>query len=507
MINHTDIENVIGCKTLVTDRMQQAIEGWYDVAIDGLPLNRNPETLTLGLPSLICSELARLTTLELEVKVEGSPRADWINTQLQRVISPRKRRILAVALALGSGVWKPYQSGNKLGISFSNAACYFPVSHDIEGSLTEGVFIDTIQDNGGYYHRLEWLHVLENRRDLRDEELAQLEDNDLDAPAQFPCVKVVNMAFRSSTQDSLGSPDELSIRPEWDEIQPVAYLSGLEKLPVGYFVTPIVNSVDPGSELGAAMFEPARVQIIDAEEQYTRLDWEYEAAEMAIDVPDTYLKPGSAGEDLSRAQALKLYGVPPEGIPGTAPHHRERLFHGMNVNTGITQNAPFYQVFAPALRDTSYLTGLNQYLRNVESHAGLSFGVISQVADVEKTATEIVSSRQKLYATVSDLQAALEDALRGLIDALDYWGDHVKGAPGRGKLNIAFHWDDSIILDRITEMDQWRQDVSMGLRGKAEYRQHFFGEDEETAAQAIREIQTESAATDILQGVIDNGDG
>ena len=29
MINHADIENVIGCKTLVTDRMQQAIEGWY----------------------------------------------------------------------------------------------------------------------------------------------------------------------------------------------------------------------------------------------------------------------------------------------------------------------------------------------------------------------------------------------------------------------------------------------------------------------------------------------
>ena len=47
---------------------------------------------------------------------------------------------------------------------------------------------------------------------------------------------------------------------------------------MGYFVTPIVNSVDPDSELGAAMFEPARRQIIDADEQYTRLDWEYEAA-------------------------------------------------------------------------------------------------------------------------------------------------------------------------------------------------------------------------------------
>lgn len=88
MINHADIENIIGCKTLVTDRMQQAIEGWYDAAINGLPLSRDPETLSLGLPAVICSELARLTTLELDAKVEGSPRADWVNTQLQRVLAP-----------------------------------------------------------------------------------------------------------------------------------------------------------------------------------------------------------------------------------------------------------------------------------------------------------------------------------------------------------------------------------------------------------------------------------
>ena len=144
MINHADIENIIGCKTLVTDRMQRAIEDWYDAAINGLPLDKNPETLTLDLPALICAELARLTTLELEATVEGSDRADWINTRLQRVLTPRKRRIFTVALALGSGIWKPYQSGNKLGISFANATRYFPVAHDVEGSLTEGVFIDTI---------------------------------------------------------------------------------------------------------------------------------------------------------------------------------------------------------------------------------------------------------------------------------------------------------------------------------------------------------------------------
>lgn len=505
MINHADIENVIGCNTLVTDRMQHAIESWYDAAIEGMPLDHNPETLTLGLPALICSELARLTTLELEVKVEGSPRADWVNAQLQRVISPRRRRIFAVALALGSGIWKPYQSGSKLGVSFCPANAYFPVAHDVEGNLTEGVFIDTVQVESGYYHRLEWMHLLERREDLRQEELAQLEDADLDTPTAFPCVKVVNLAYRSATRDSLGSPEELSIRPEWDELEPIAYLTGLEKLPVGYFVTPIVNPVDPTSELGAAMFEPARQQIIDADEQFTRLDWEYEGGELAVDTAESYLKPSAAGQSLSRAQALREYGVPPEAIDHTAPHHRERLFHGIDVNTGITQNTPFYQVFSPALRDGSYLNGLNQYLRNVESKAGLSFGVLSQVSDVEKTATEIISSKQKLYATVSDLQAAMEDALRGLIEALDYWADSIPTAPGHGALNIAFHWDDSIVLDRMSEMAQWQQEVSMGLRSKVEYRQHFFGEDEATAQKAVQRIQTENGAMDILKGVIDSG--
>ena len=73
--------------------------------------------------------------------------------------------------------------------------------------------METLQDNGDCYHRLEWLHVLESKADLRDAELALLEDYDLDPPGQFPCVQVINLAFRSATRSSLGSPEDLSIAP------------------------------------------------------------------------------------------------------------------------------------------------------------------------------------------------------------------------------------------------------------------------------------------------------
>lgn len=76
---------------------------------------------------------------------------------------------------------------------------------------------------------------------------------------------------------------------------------------------------------------------------------------------------------------------------------------------------------------------------------------------------------------------------------------------GAGAPEISFKWDDSIIIDRQTEMVQWQSELQLGLRSKVEYRQHFYGEDEATAQQAIAAIQQESMATDILQGVLTNG--
>lgn len=502
MIRYSEIEDTLGCKTLMTDEMQLAIEDWYAWAIEGRSLDNNEDTMTMGWPSLICNELARLTTLELEAKVEGSQRAEWINEKLQNVLSPRKRRAFAMALALGSGVWKPYQSGESIGVTFVPATGYYPIAHSPEGHLVEAVFVDQLRDNKQYYNRVEWMHVLKGPEDYHAKERDLLETLDLSPATEYPCVQVISMAFESSTKDGLGSRIDMSRRPEWEDVEPIAYLSGLDKLPVGYFVTPITNTVDPVSDMGAAIFAPAIPQIIDADQQYTRLDWEYEAAEMAVDTDEEYLQDSARGSVLDRARAVAHFGVLPEALNKEMPKHRDRLYHGMSVNKGITESAPFYNVFAPSLRDGNYLNGLNQYIRNIESHVGLAFGTFSQGTETEKTATEIMNSRQKSYALVSDLQAALEAALRDLIDALDFWADQTQEAPQGGDINISFHWDDSIIIDRMTEMAQWQQELQLGLRSKQEYRQHFFGEDEATAQEAVQAALQEAMAGEILQGVI-----
>lgn len=175
MIDYNQIEAELGVQTMMTDKQQAAIENWYRVAIIGDACNRDPDTKALGLPAAICTELARLTTLELEVNIQGSPRADWLNRKMQKVISPRRRRILAVALALGSGAWKPYQAGDDIGVSFVSADSIYPISTNVDGELTEAVFINRIQDSDYVYNRLEWMHVLTGPEDYHEKERDFLE--------------------------------------------------------------------------------------------------------------------------------------------------------------------------------------------------------------------------------------------------------------------------------------------------------------------------------------------
>lgn len=504
MILHSDIEAALGVKTMVSDTMQRALQDWYDFAVLGLSVDRNPDTKAMGWPAMISAELARLTTLEMKVSVDGSPRAEWVAQRFQKAVTPRQRRKFALALSLGSGIWKPCQVDDDISVEFIPATGYYPIATDAEDQLIEAVFLDQFTDSEYVYTRLEWMHVLKGPEDYHDKERSILEEKDLDVAPTYPCVQVINLAYMSTTKDTLGDETTLQARPEWEGIEPIAYLSGLATLPVGYFVTPIENHVDLTSDLGVAIFAPALTAICDADVQYTRLDWEYEAGEMAIDTDSTYLKPTKVPQLLDDDYCLRHYGIPRDGLTVEAPKHKDRMFRGLDVNTGIAQNAPFYNVFSPALRDSSYLQGLNQYIRQIESKAGLSFGTFSQVAMVERTATEIINSKQKSRVLVRDLQASLEEALRALIASIDFWADHLPGAPARGPINVSFDWDDSILIDRITEKAQWQAEVTQGLRSKAEYRQHFFGEDEAAAQAAIATVKAEqqAGAGNILEGVL-----
>ena len=103
----------------------------------------------------------------------------------------------------------------------------------------------------------------------------------------------------------------------------------------------------------------------------------------------------------------------------------------------------------------------------------------------EKTATEIMASKQRSYVTVSSIQASLEKALRELSLALC----EILKTP---QIEPVFAWDDSIIVDTLQEKNIFMQEISAGIRAPWEYRVAFLGETEEQAKKAISEIERSS---------------
>ena len=90
------------------------------------------------------------------------------------------------------------------------------------------------------------------------------------------------------------------------------------------------------------------------------------------------------------------------------------------------------------------------------------------------------TSRQRSYATVTSIQRSLERSLDDLAKAVDSLATLYGLAP-EGDYNVAYVWDDSIVVDTDTEREKDRADVRDGLMLPWEYRVKWYGETEEKA--------------------------
>ena len=63
----------------------------------------------------------------------------------------------------------------------------------------------------------------------------------------------------------------------------------------------------------------------------------------------------------------------------------------------------------------------NNQMKLIEFACCLAYGTLSDPQNVDKTATEIKTSKQRSYTFVSDTQQALQTALEDLVYAMNFW--------------------------------------------------------------------------------------
>lgn len=349
----------------------------------------------------------------------------------------------------------------EIDFDYIQADRFFPLSFDANGKVIEAAFIQTKADKAKerVYIRLEY-HKLENRT-VTVENLA-FESTDMSLAN--------SNSIKSAT--NLGKQISLKAVPEWASLQPKTVIEGVDRLLFAYFRMPEANTIDPYSPLGVSGYSRVIQLIKDADMQYSRLLWEYEAGEMAIDVDRDALK----------------FMTDPQGEGYTVlPEKQQRLFRKVDLNTEDT-----YQVFAPNLRDVSIVHGLNTIFMRIEDSIGLSRGTLSDVNTQEaKTATELKILKQRSFATNADIQTALQDALTDVVYVMDVYCTLYDVTPP-GEYEVSFEWDDSILVDSESELSKRITLMQNGLASKLETRMWYFGETENQARAAMMQIEEEA---------------
>lgn len=536
MIGARTIERELHVTPAVSTLMEEHIQLWTDMYKDQAywlhePSNDDPVRIaSLGLPALIASEKARMTLIEFQseittpteeqevenpdfkepepdmfgnmipsaqpptiiqdVPVTDTARADFLNAQYAK-LKKQLRRQLEYAVAQGGLIIKPYvvfkqntEGGNdtetygesevvptaSIEFSFIHADCFYPLAFDATGNITEAAFIETKAERDVVYRRLEYHKWVGTK------------------------VEIINKAFKSTTgvQDGafnnleLGKEISLKDVPEWKDFQERTTITNVTRPIFAYFRMPEANTVDTTSPLGVSGYSRAVKLIKDADMQYSRLLWEYEAGEMAIDIDRDALQ-----FDVDRHTG--------EGH-SSRPHLQERLMRKVDLGAG----GDTYNPFSPTLRDTSYMAGLNAIFMRIEDTIGLSHGTLSDATQEAKTATEIKILKQRSYQTNKDIQDALEDTLRDVAYIMDVYcslynlvGDVTTSPDGipvdtnKGQWDISFEWDDSLITDVDEELNKRITLQQNGLASKLENRMWYFGETERQAQEALLKIQDE----------------
>lgn len=436
VLGREKIKDAIGVEVAVSDKMANGIDLWTKMYKNEPPW-KEKNTKLCGLPAAIAGEFARLVTLELKTEVTGN---DFINEEYQAVVSDI-RKYTEYACAKGGLAMKPYASEGHIEVDMVQADRFFPTKFNSRG-VTAAVFAESLTVGKKVYTRLEY-HQHEGTM-----------------------YHINNKAFVKRDLDNvevLGKEVPLTAVPEWANLQEEVTLKNVKMPLFAYFKIPNANNVDDTSPLGVSVYSRAINDIKEADNQWTRLLWEFEGSELAIDADITLFKKDDKGN----------YEF---------PKGKDRLFRMMDLD----DNAEKYKVFAPAIRDENLINGFNAILRRIEFNVGLAYGTLSDPNTVDKTAEEIKASKQRSYSTVSDIQKSLQTALEQLVYAMDVMAQ-LSGLSGRKKYEMSFDWDDSIVTDREQGRKQDIQDVSMGIMRPEEYRAKWYGETVEQARKNLPE--------------------
>ncbi len=408
-------EEAFQASDITSEQMRTAISEWFDLYFQKTPTEL--EDPCQQIPYTIVHKLTK--TAFSEYKATGKD--DFVQRALT-ALNQKRKKAMQMSLIGGESYLKPIPTDNGFRFGVINRLNMMVFGRDTEGNATDiGTFEHSVR-NTNYYSLLE-------RRTVD--------------PKGYLTIR--NMLYCSDTRDTLGKRVPLSSHPAYAELLEEYVFS----LPVGSIGmarlrTPMENCVD-GTEDAVSVYAPAVGLIRNINRNEAQLNGEFDRGESRI----------VTSADMLRKRVDTAIGVQTLTL-------KDHVFVGLEEDpetVGIN-------IFSPALREQSFLTRKQDYLRSAESIIGLKRGLLSEVEATERTAKEITSSEGDYNLTIIDFQQAWEEAVRETVRLCGVLGQmyHVSGAHEvKGDDAVTFDWGNGILFDEEKTWTDMKDQVAKGL--------------------------------------------
>ena len=406
--------NMLGAGSVVTPVMAAALARWREAFYGKTtPQGGHPAHLA----ATICAYLATLVTGELEVRLTGSPRAAFLEKELESVLG-KLQQAVELAAAEGMCVLHPVVEGGHIRVEFVPAHRFFPTALGADGRVEAGYFADF--------------------RRCGKEEVVRLEafrwaDGTL---------TVENRAYRLKG-DRLERELPLDTLEDWKDLEKSVVIEQVKGPLMGVLSMPFLGTVDPRSPLPVSIFAGAEESLKEFDRLYGELLYELHSGK--------------------RKRILERQALP----AGNRKYPEGLGWQDLSTDTYLVldpmeQQKPFDD-YSPVMRTEEYLAGIKAMLHLIENQCHLSPGTLSlDTAAGSLTATEVVSRDRTTYNTCRAVQEqGLRRGLQDLVDAMDALCDLYDLCP-IGEVECTISFGDSVFEDVQQEFDRRLKLVEAG---------------------------------------------
>lgn len=374
---------------------------------------------TVNMAAQVCSEIARLATLAIGIKVDGSARAEWLQEQVEGIYF-QLREWVEYASAAGTVILKPNGNG---------VECVFPkdfrVTNTKNGKITGAAFYNEQYDSSSG----EWYSRIEYHRFLSDGNY---------------CIS--NRCRVSKKHGDKGHVVSIKETP-WSNLEEETTISGLKAPLFGVLKMPAANNIDTDSPLGLPCFANAIVEVSDFDTAYSLNAYEISVSKRTVllDSDRLFSTGKKANTSASARDALRKDAGLPDYVKIVEGTGSDDIYHEIN----------------PTLNTEMRIKGISNLLSQISYKCGFSSGYFTfdQKTGLV-TATQVESDDRRTIQFIKDVRDKLENAIDGVLYALDAFAD-LYGLATAGEYETTYDFGD-ITYNREEDRARWYSYVVQG---------------------------------------------